>query len=210
MLEPDWNQPRPELNDVLRMCRRIELEKLELRSDSARQVLQCLRESHTNGGAMLATVALAADKVMDWFASRNRLLEWEILPRILRREQIKACLAELKIGALTNSTGESENCPTSACDGFRIDNAFLFDGQLAARLHSGGAYSHPRGDGKAEKQLALDFCDTLFQQRFSEVSLFTSHEAWTPWFHGIAWDWTAVLFDRRRRMLHILAVTDTD
>lgn len=210
LLEPDWNQPRPEVNEVLRMCGQIELEEIELRSDAVTQVLQCLRESHSNGGAMLATMALGSERVLDWFASRNRLLEWDILPRILRREQIGACLAELKIGTRKDLIGESENCPISASDGFKMDNAFLFDGQLAARLHSGGAYSHPRGDGKVEKQLALNFCDALFQQRFSEVSLFTNYEAWTPWFHGIAWDWTAVVFDRRNRMLHILAVTDTD
>ena len=53
-------------------------------------------------------------------------------------------------------------------------------------------------------------CDELFEQRFSEVDLFNNYSAWTPWFHGIAWDWTALLFDRRKRMFSILAITDTD
>jgi hypothetical protein len=210
LLEPDWNQPRPELNEVLIMCRRIELRDIETRSDAVTQVLQRLRESHCNGGAMFGTVSIGADRVFDWYASRNRLLEWEILPRILRREETKAIFKELNIGPLSNTSEEGEACSTSSTDGFRMDNAFLFDGQLAACLHAGGAYTHCSGDGRAAKQLALNFCDALFQHRFAELSLFTSHAGWTPWFYGIAWDWTAVVFDRRKRLLHILAVTDTD
>jgi len=210
LLETDWNQPRPELDEVLSMCDRIELKVIQARSDAVTQVLQCLRESHCNGGATFATVALGPDRVLDWFASRNRWLEWEILPRLLRREPITSFLAELQIGSLQGSPGEGGTCSTSGTDGFCMDNAFLFDGQLAACLYFGGAYTRPVGDGRTAKQMALGFCEALFQQRFSEVSLFTSREAWTPWFHCIAWDWTAVLFDRRDRSLHILAVTDTD
>lgn len=180
---------------------------METRSEAVTQVLECLRKSHSNGGAILATVSFGSNQVLDWFASRNRWLEWGILPRILRREEIKLSLTELNICALPNITVEGEACST---DGFRIDNAFLFDGQLAACLYRGGAYTHPSGDGRSAKELALRFCDALFQHRFADLSLFTSHDAWTPWFHGIAWDWTAVLFDRRNRLLHILATTDTD
>ena len=85
-----------------------------------------------------------------------------------------------------------------------------FNGQLAHRRYMGGAYSHPQGDGKAAKQLATRFCDALFEQRFSEVHFFGNYDAWTPWFHEIAWDWTAVLFDLRKRLIWILAVTDRD
>lgn len=192
------------------MCSRIELRKMENQSDAFTQVLQCLRESHCNGGAVFATISVGSDRVLDWFASRNRWLEWEILPRILRREEIKESLTELNIGTLPAVAEAGEGCSTSNTDGFRMDNAFFFDGQLAACLYSGGAYTHPSGDGRSAKQLALDFCDALFQHRFADLSLFTSHNAWTSWFHEIAWDWTAVLFDRRKRVLHILAVTDTD
>jgi len=97
LLEPDWNQPRPELSEVLIMCRRIELRHIGFQSDVVTQVLQRLRESHCNGGTMFATVSLGADRVFDWYASRNRSLEWEILPRILRREETKAILKELNI-----------------------------------------------------------------------------------------------------------------
>jgi hypothetical protein len=92
----------------------------------------------------------------------------------------------------------------------RLINSFLFDGGLAAKLYYGGAYTRPEGDGRAEKETSLAFCDALFGLRFSEVSLYSTDTAWTPWFAGIAWDWTALLFDRRTRTLSVLALTDTD
>lgn len=59
-------------------------------------------------------------------------------------------------------------------------------------------------------QLAAQYCQAAFGRRYEEVSLFSSYEAWTPWFAGIAWDWTSVLFDRLDRKMWVLAVTDTD
>jgi hypothetical protein len=56
----------------------------------------------------------------------------------------------------------------------------------------------------------MEFCEALFGQRYEDVCLYTSCEPWTPWFAGIAWDWTALLFDKRDRALWILAVTDED
>ena len=76
-------------------------------------------------------------------------------------------------------------------------------------MHNGGAYTKMNGDGRVEKESYLAFCGAIFGMRFAEVSYFSSHRPWTPWFQGIAWDWTAVLFDRRLRSLHLLAVTDT-
>lgn len=104
----------------------------------------------------------------------------------------------------------SENCSLGDGSGFQMTSSFLFDGQLAQVLYSGGAYTKSIGDGRIEKENSLAFCDAVFGSRFSEISCFSSHSAWTPWFQGIAWDWTAVLFDRRRRELALLAVTDTD
>jgi hypothetical protein len=72
---------------------------------------------------------------------------------------------------------------------------------LAESLHSGGAYGQERDDGRTAKRLALDFCEVAFGLRFAEVLYYAGHTAWTRWFFGIAWDWTAVLFDRRLRNL---------
>ena len=115
-----------------------------------------------------------------------------------------AVLRDLEIG----DDYELGDC---AYDGnFRATSSFLFDGELAQALYSGGAYTSAVGNGRAEKENSLLFCEALFGLRLSEVWYGSSHSAWTPWFGNIAWDWTAILFDRRLRALSILAITDTD
>ncbi len=64
------------------------------------------------------------------------------------------------------------------------------------------------GNGRAEYERAVATCDELFQLRFAEITVDVSYDAWTPWFHGIAWDTTMLIFDKRSRNLWLLAVTD--
>jgi hypothetical protein len=211
LLKPDWNQPKPTYLQAQAMCRDIALEPIESSSQAITNTLERLRASHSNGGAFLASVRVGPSPVFDWYASRNRLLEWDILPLLLRRREIKALLPELSISDDVEPQNATDACSIASSNGFKFDNPFVFDGQLAQNLFAGGAYGAPsKINGKAAKQIALEFCEAVFGQRYEDVSLFTSYEAWTPWFRGIAWDWTAILFDRRERSLWILVVTDTD
>jgi hypothetical protein len=210
-LKVDWNQPKPTWQEAQAMCNRVELTRVTPDSNAVNTVLSELRKSHANGGAYLAAFRVGPDSVFDWYASRNRLLEWDILPSLLRREEIRGSLPELTIPNTVVEGQPQGSCSVSTAEGFKMESAFMFDGRLAQTIYIGGAYSHPQtNDGRQAKQMALDFCDALFEQRFSEVQLFNNFDAWTPWFQNIAWDWTAVLFDTRQRMLFILAVTDTD
>jgi hypothetical protein len=214
ILKPNWGQEKPNWKDAQKMCGEVVLEPVAIESIQIERVLDRLRITHSNGGALLTVVRTGKSDVFDWFASRNRLLENEILPSLLRRSEIRDLLPELLIGQ--DSAPSAASCETGvgaivSSNGFGFDNPFLLDGQLAQNLLAGGAYDPEiKIDGKTAKHLAMDFCDAVFGQRYEDVSLFTSYEVWTPWFHGIAWDWTAVLFDRLTRMLWILAVTDTD
>jgi len=87
---------------------------------------------------------------------------------------------------------------------------FLLDGTLAHVLYQGGAYHKPQGDGRAEKTFALEVCDAMFGLRYGEILCNPNYDAWTPWFRGIAWDLTIVVFDCRTRRIWLLAITDTD
>lgn len=196
------------------MCAYVGLEPIPQTNERVEQVLNRLRATHSNGGAFLAVVRVGADEIFDWFASRNRLLENEILSLLLHRNEIRALLPEVKIAESTEdiSVAESQDaCSITASNGFSFDNPFLLDGQLAQRLFAGGAYGPSlKISGCAAMQLASDYCDAAFDRRYEDVSLFSSYAAWTPWFAGIAWDWTSVLFDRCERKLWILALTDED
>jgi len=210
-LKPNWSQQKPGWRDAVKMCSEVRLTQLAIQSDSFDQTLNRLRATHSNGGAFLKAVRVGESEVFDWFASRNRLLEDEILPLLLRRTEIRELLPELLIPADAVIKNEPDVCSIASSGGFKFDSPFLFDGQLAQCLFAGGAYSSQvKIDGKTAKRQALNFCDAMFGQRYEDVCLFSSYEAWTPWFFGIAWDWTAVLFDKRERTLWILAVTDTD
>jgi hypothetical protein len=201
LLKPDWNQSRPTFSEVQEMCRRIVIDPVQLPEQPFGRFLTSMRQSHDNGGAYLAAFHVGPDSVLDWYASRNRLQEERLLDRLLTHPIIRAELPELSIPLTLQPPVEK---------GFQMSDQFSLDGVMANGLYHGGAYWQAKGDGRAEKDLAIEVCDAMFGLRFGEVNLSVNYDAWTPWFKGIAWDLTAVLFDRRTRQMWVLAVTDTD
>ena len=199
LLEPDWNQPKPSPDETTTMCSRVHLSQVLLPEQPFNEFIQSIGETHVNGGAQLAAFDVGADRVFDWFASRNRLTEFGLLDNLLVQATIRQAVPDLKIPDLL---------PHGA--GFNLDTPFTLDGNLAHSLYNGGAYQKRPGDGRSEKELAQAVCDAMFGLRFGEVSRFTSHETWTPWFGGIAWDSTDIVFDKRVRRLWLIAITDTD
>jgi len=199
LLEPDWKQPRPTAIEVHEMCGRVQLTPVNLPAQPFDVFLKRVRESHYSGGAHLAAFDVGADPVFDWFSSRNRLWDEGLLDSLLVHPAIRQALPELLIPSSPPVQSE-----------LAMSDQFLFDGVLANMLYHGGAYGQAKGDGRAEKAFALDVSEAMFGLRFGEVNCYMTSYAWTPWFEGIAWDFTAVLFDRRVRRLWIFAVTDTD
>lgn len=218
------------------MCQQVSLEIRPLLDPRLDSVLTRIRETHVNGGALFASFHVGSHKVFDWFASRDRLLELGILRRLLDRAEVNRALPDLKIepskpddpafvvhrlgdlrpvdpGLASFGIREDLEVGQIEYDGnFRATSSFLFDGELAQKLYSGGAYTGAgdRGDGRADKENALAFCEALFGLRFAEVCYYSSHNDWTPWFGSIGLDWTAILFDQRARALSILVISDTD
>lgn len=198
LLEPDWAQARPSYRDVQLMCQRISLTPISLAEEPFTEFMHQLRESHNLGGAYLAAYDVSPDKVFDWFASRNRLSDDGLVDALLPHATVRNTLPDLAI-------------PESRVDsGLALADPFLLDARFAHSLHHGGAYGTPKGDGRSAKTLAIGVCDAMFGLRYGEIALTESPKAWTPWFRGIAWDLTELVFDKRLRRLWIFAVTDTD
>ncbi len=246
LLVPDPNQSRPTSKRARAMCQQVRLEHRQLNEPRLDLVLSRLRETHTNGGALFASFQVGPSEDFDWFASRDRLLEFGILRQLLDRDEISNALPELQIqkakpenpafsvrrlkdvlspeqlaevlnsrpsGPLLGQLEVDEDyeiAGTESDEHFQVRSSFLFDGELAKELYAGGAYTTPQGDGRAEKEGSLAFCEALFSLRFSEVWHCVTYSDWTPWFANVTGDWTAVLFDRRLRALSILATTDSD
>jgi hypothetical protein len=180
------------------MCKRIVIRGVELRSEALDRFLEIVRNSHSNGGAYMATFALGSDPVFDWFASRNRFAEERLIDSLVVHPSIREALPQLVIPVADADTG------------LVMSDAFLLDGKLAHLLYHGGAYTIAEGDGREAKTLAIAVADAVFGLRFGEVSLLESVQAWTPGFKEVAWDLTMVLFDHRLRRLSIFVTTDTD
>ena len=170
VLEPNWNQEKPTWQDAQKMCGQVALAAIAIETESIAQVLNRLRASHSNGGAFLKAVRIGDSDVFDWFASRNRLLEYEILPLLLRRSEIRDLLPELSIQADFVPHNETVACTLASSGGFKFDNPFLLDGQLAQNLFAGGAYTPvAKIDGRTAKRLAMEFCEAVFEERYEDI-----------------------------------------
>ncbi len=236
LLGPDANQKRPTFALAQSMCQQISLELRPLVDPRVDAVLDRIRATYLNGGALFVSLNVGPNEVFDWFASRDQLSIFGILRQLLDRVEVTSSLPELDIQPLRSDDPalvihrlgdygplpqgmaafditEDFEMPNSRYEGeFQITSTFLFDGELAGALYSGGCYTRVEGDGRAEKERSLAFCEALFGLRYSEVSYYSTHSPWTGWFGNISeiYDWTAILFDRRTRTLSILVTTDTD
>lgn len=190
------------------MCDKVSLAAVGNSTDAIKEVLGFLQKSNRDGGALFASFRVGESDVFDWFASRNRLAEYSILATLLRRDEVQRELPDLLLSK--QHWGGVNECSIVSANGFTMESPFLLDGRIAQALYAGGAYGQSELDARSAKRLASAFCDELFEQRYSEIVLFSNLSAWTPWFRGIAWDWTAFLFDRRKRTFAILATTDSD
>jgi hypothetical protein len=230
-------QEMPTFAQAQAMCQQISLELRSLADPRLESVLNQLRETHVNGGALFASFHVGPSEVFDCFVSGSRLTLFGVLRQLLYRVEVRNALPALEIepskldhpafvvprlrdlGNVDSSLAElgirddlEVGRPEYYDDNFEVTSSFLFDGELAQKLYHGGAYpsAGAKGDGRTEKENSLAFCEALFGLRFSEVDYYSTHNGWTPWFGNIGIDWTAVLFDRGVRALSILAVTDSD
>ena len=202
LLVPDWNQPRPTIKEVLEVCRNIRLTPLGVPTQPFETFLTEIRSERRNGGAYLNVFDVGPSPVFDWFASRSRLWDDRLLDWLALHPTIAQSFTELRI---PDSPRED-----SLNTGFAMFDPFLLDGTFASLLYHGGAYSQASGDGHAEKELAVDVCNAMFGLRYGEIVCNMNYGVWTPWFKGIAWDVTAIIFDRGNRKLRMFVTTDTD
>lgn len=198
MLQPNWEAERPSIQQIQRMWNQIQFRAEPFDPAPFAPVLDEIRRSHTFGGVILLRFGISEHPVFDWFASRNRLDEMEFFPKFLGSEVVRGAARDLQI---PDSLGELA---------FEWASPFSFDGHIAQVLFLGGAYEKLKGTAGEAKRLALEFASAFFEERFDEVLLFRSFQAWTPWFHTIAWDTSWVIVDKRWRRVWLLCRTDED
>jgi hypothetical protein len=65
LLNPDWNQKKPTFGEAWAMCQQVPLEERPLVNPGLNSVLNQIRESHANGGGLLAAFQVGPSKVFD-------------------------------------------------------------------------------------------------------------------------------------------------
>ncbi len=200
MLEPDWNQDRPPTTvaGIRGLWEGVRIESCADTGPPVGRLVDALRKTHVNGGAVFGMFAIAGSPALQWFMSRNRWDEIEFPEHFLRSCAVAAALADLCRGPVSDSFG------------FEWGSAFTLAGELAQTLSLGGAYAKHGGGAGDAVAIAEDFRRWLFGDRFDEVLVLKSFRPWSAWFYDIAWDGTWLVVDNRQSKVSVLAVTDTD
>lgn len=199
MLEPNWEQQRPSLEDIQRMWKELRITHEPFQHPAVEEVLHHLRAAHVNGGAEFAQFKLSENPGFHWFGSRNRLDEIDFFDRFLSSSAVSSALPALKIGE-----------PAFSEAAFEPGSALTLDGEIARTLVQGGAYERFAGTAREAKEIARRFCDAMFGDRFDDLQIYRSYKPWSQWFFDVAWDVTWLGFDKRYVKVWLLCVTDTD
>jgi hypothetical protein len=169
------------------------------------EFVRALRALYTFGGVEIARFrADGLGQRSDWFRTSAKVFEYESFRDLLGSPAAREAFAMIQI---------PEPFPISSPPEFPSAGGrwtLMLDGWLASRLMHGGAFGRFTGSPVAAKALGMAAAHDLIQDRYGDFDAYLSFEAWTPWFHDIAWDATLVLADRERLEATVIVMTDTD
>ena len=199
----DWDQPRPSLQELIASWPHLRWETRPLEDDSLQSYLDEVRRTHSNGGFLLGRWrAVEYPDVAQWFASRNRLDEYELFRLLFDSDTFREALPALDVPPRLDRVAARLKEQWAG--------SLMLDGAWAGLIVQGGAYERFRGTAREAKDLAAGAVHALIGDRFEDIRVDVSHEAWTPWFANVAWDHTCVLTDTRNAEITVLCITDTD
>lgn len=199
MLERDYNQKQPGTHAVENLWLDLTISFEDQRLDEVDELLAAMRNVFANGDAQFASFLIGPSRVLDYFAARDMLDEIQFWTRVLQTSSVTDALPWL--GETYFQTKDFV---------FQRLNPFYLDGDIAACLVNGGAYRRYSGKANEAKALSLNFCATVFDNRYDELMVRKSEDAWASWFMIAPWDYTWLGLDRRDRRFFILCATDTD
>jgi hypothetical protein len=213
-MEIDWQASRPEWADIRRSHGELSFRAFDIDDPAAASVLNELRRTRVNGGALLKRFRLEHDNdVLHWFASHNQFREYDFFPVFLGSQVVRDALPELLVPRqLGRDLGFGESQQLGRNLGFvqSSTGTLTLDGELAATLVAGGAYERFGRTPTEAKRLCAAFVDALVGGRHTEFRVYGTSCAWSAWFWDVFWDMTWALIDQRQDEVILLCVTDTD
>ena len=196
-LEINWGQERPNQIQLVGLWTKMKFERLENWSESVDVLTEKIHETYVNGGIQLHRYQVSSNDYFNWFASRNRLDEVDFVKNVLTHNNLNDYREDLEI-----KNKPEIKIPKSWTDMYDLP------GRLARILGQGGAYK--KINQKEAWKIATDFIESEFDNRFEEVLVFDFAIKNAAWFYDIAWDYSTMLFDKRKYTVTIIDITDTD
>ena len=198
----DWDAPRPSPPEAIDAARRLRFHHRPDIGPACEGLLTLLRQTHINGGAMLATFDVHDDQTAAWFASRNRFDELGFFAAFLASADLRGALPSLFEGP-----DKHVRVPTFS---EVFAGPYLIDGWLAGLLMAGGAYERFRGSPIEARTAAAAAAQEIMQGRYEDFVVYQCWDPWSPWFFDVAWDSTGLAIDLANKRVTLLAITDTD
>ena len=198
----DWDAPRPSLREALDAAQRLRFRHRPVLGAACQALVEDLRATHSNGGALLATFDVEDDATSRWFASRNRFDELGFFAALLRSTELRAAAPPL-------FEDVSDRLPEATFEEI-FAGPYLVDGWLAGILVAGGAYERFRGSPQEARDVARTAADEVMEGRYEDFVIYRTSDRWSPWFFDVAWDTTGMAIDLAKKRVTVLTITDTD
>ncbi|RFN58162.1 hypothetical protein DZ858_13085 [Marixanthomonas ophiurae] len=197
-LKIDYSATAPTDQEIAQMWLDMEITELNEWSKYALELKDKFSETHCMGGIQLHKYQVSDSTCLQWFASRNRLSNISFVKNIFSRPELQG---------YRNDLGIKDNRP--ACQEIHgYSDIFDLTGIISRILNQGGAYRNL--EAKDAWESAMNFVNQEFENRFDEVNRYRYILQGSKWFYDIAWDYSTLLFDKRKNQILIMDITDVD
>lgn len=176
----------------------LAVEPQDCSTPASDRYLRLLRDSYSNGAARFASFQIPQNVVFDWYMGRRQFHDAGFFKKFWTVPEVAKLFPE-PLADLNFFSHEV----------FHPISPLLLSGTLAAILHEGGAYDRVK-DGVEARDAAEPFARHLLGEDYTDSAVYTSYAPWSRFFHGIAWDYTWVIYRPDLRIVHCIAATDTD
>lgn len=200
MLDVDWTASRPHLESVEQLWASTEFDVVDPETPAVERYVDALAATRARGDARWCCVHIPDSPALDWFAARNCLADVDFFTHLLGDETVTD---ELDLPAVDRPDAS-----------FTVETALTLDGLLAEQLVHGGTRSFAEtidqeyGTFAEAKRLATDCCSDIVEDRYEEVTVHRTRDAWCDWFGHQHWNTTLVVVDRRYRWAWVAVATD--
>ena len=177
------NLARPTPSEIIQLWNTNQIQRLDNWTSAANALEEKISE---------------ADKNLDWFAQRNCLDEIDFLNSILSHKDLEEYRQDIQT---------FDNKPEVSNVKYYPDLHELFQA-LTEIMEQGGAYQ--KTNYETARRLALNFVKLELEMRITEFNCFFYNIASAHWFHHIAWDYSFLIFDKRKYEIIFIDMTDTD